>query len=66
MSRETEYYEQSGTMSCSDVGDRPSFSDVDDKQGFSDADDKPGFSDVGDKPSFDDEDGADKTDKAGA
>ena len=36
MSRETEYDGQFGSMSCSDVGDRPTFSDADDKPGFDD------------------------------
>jgi hypothetical protein len=55
MSTENEYYDQFGSMSCADAGDRPSFSDADDKPSFSDAEDKPSFADAGDKPSFSDD-----------
>jgi hypothetical protein len=49
MSREMEYYEQFGALSCSDPGDRPSISDAD-ESGFSDVGENPGASEAGDKP----------------
>jgi hypothetical protein len=53
MSREMEYYEQFGAVSCSDPGDRPSISDAE-ESGFSDVEEEPG-SEPGDKPSIGDE-----------
>jgi hypothetical protein len=53
MSREMEYYEQFGGISCSDVGDRPTISDVEEsgsseigENAGSEAGEKPGIGDV--------------------
>ena len=62
MSNETEYYEQFGSMSCADVGDKPTFSDASEEPGISDIGDQSGFSVAGDKPGFSDEE---KSDVAG-
>ena len=53
MSREMEYYEQFGAMSCSDFGDKPTVSDAA-ESGSSDIGDNPGISDTGEKPGFSD------------
>ena len=59
MSREMEYYEQFGALSCSDPGDRPSISDADES-----------VSGVGDNPEEGDKSGSsdveEEADAAGA
>jgi hypothetical protein len=54
MSRETEFYDQFGTISCSEPGDRPSISDADDATGFSGAEEEPA-ADGEDRPGIGDE-----------
>lgn len=50
MSREMEYYEQFGSMSCADVGDKPTFAEADDESVMSDVGDRPSFLNVEEKP----------------
>jgi hypothetical protein len=64
MNSEKEYYEQLGSLGCSDLKNEENFSAGDDQPQFSAGDDQPQFSAGDDQPQF--SDGDDKAETAGS